>query len=74
MKPKNNLPHDHSQEKGMRHWPKKVKQYLKNLYTSKKCNCMSRGSYNIVQAMSWARGENWRRTHPKSLNKSHKKS
>lgn len=73
MKIIKNGPHDHSEEKGMRHWPKKIRQYLKNLYSSKKCNCVSRGSYNIIRAMSWPRGENWRRTHPHSLNKQHKK-
>ena len=73
MKPIKPESHDHSEQKGLRHWPKKIKQYLKNLYNSKKCKCISRGSYNIVQAMSWPRGENWRRTHPKSLNKQHKK-
>ncbi|HLW73192.1 MAG TPA: hypothetical protein VKR54_04020 [Candidatus Babeliales bacterium] len=64
--------HDHSEQKGMRHWSRKVKQYLQSLYRSKKCNNMSHGSYDIMRSMSWAKGENWRRTHPKSLNKHHK--
>jgi hypothetical protein len=33
---------------------------------------MSHGSFDIVRSMSWPRGENWRRNHPKSLNKHHK--
>ena len=66
MKLSNNLPHDHSEEKGMRHWPQKAKQYLRNMFNSTKCKSMSHGSYGIVRSMSWARGENWRRNSHKS--------
>lgn len=66
MKLDNHGPHDHSQENSMRHWSKKIKQYLRNMYNSTKCKSMSHGSYDIVRSMSWARGENWRRNHPKS--------
>lgn len=65
--------HDHSQENSiMKRIAEKVKQYWNNMYCSNKCKTMSRGSYNIVRAMGWSRGENWRRNHPKSLNKQHK--
>lgn len=69
MKLNNHGPHDHSEEKSMRHWPKKVKQYLRNMFRSTKCKSMSHGSYDIMRCMSWSRGENWRRNHPHSLNK-----
>ena len=73
MKLNNHNPHDHSERKeGLRHIPNKIKQYLKDLYRSKKCKSMSHGSYDIMRAMSWGHGENWRRCHPKSLNKHHK--
>jgi hypothetical protein len=51
---------------------RKMRQYWNNMYCSDKCKKMSRGSSNIVRSMSWARGENWRRCHQKSLNKSRK--
>jgi hypothetical protein len=72
MKFPNHGPHDHSEQNNERHWSKKIKQYWRNLYRSKKCTSMSHGSYDIVRSMSWAKGENWRRCHPKSLNKHHK--
>lgn len=49
----------------------KVRGYIRNLFTSKKCKNMPHGSYHILRSMSWARGENWRCNHPKSLNKRH---
>jgi len=67
-----NEAHDHSEQERKRHWPKKIKQYLQNLFNSSKCKSMSHGSYDILRSMSWARGENWRQNHPKSLNKQHK--
>jgi hypothetical protein len=72
MKLPNHGPHDHSEQNNERHWSKKIKQYWRNMYRSKKCMSMSHGSYDIVRSMSWAKGENWRRCHPKSLNKHHK--
>ena len=68
-----NGPHDHSEQKNFRNLPKRMKQYLQSLYKSRKCESMSHGSYDIMRAMSWGHGENWRRCHPKSLNKQHKK-
>lgn len=66
--------HDHSQEKSViKTVTNKMKEYWNKLYCSNKCKKMSRGSYDIVRAMGWGRGENWRRNHPKSLNKQHKK-
>ena len=72
MKLTNNDGHDHSQQNGLKRVTNKIKQYIQNMYNSKKCNKMSHGSYDIMRSMSWARGENWRRNHPKSLNKQHK--
>jgi len=69
----NSEEHDHSQQKGWRGIPNKVRQYVRNMFNSDKLKKMSCGSCNIVRAMSWARGENWRRNHPKSLNKNQKK-
>ena len=73
MKLPNHGPHDHAEDNEKRHWSKKIRQYLRNMYRSDKCKNMSHGSYDIVRSMSWSRGENWRRTHQKSLNKQHKK-
>jgi hypothetical protein len=64
--------HDHSEKKETRSFTERVRQYLGNMFKSRKCKSMSHGSYDIVRAMSWPRGENWRRNHPKSLNKHHK--
>ncbi len=64
-------PHDHSKQRGLKHIPNKIKQYLQSVFNSDKCKKMSHGSFDIMRAMSWSRGENWRRTHPKSLNKKH---
>ena len=72
MKLNTHEPHDHSEQKRERRWSQKIKQYLQNIYNSTKCKSMSHGSYDIVRYMSWARGENWRRNHQKSLNKHHK--
>jgi len=66
--------HNHSEQNNERRWSERVKQYMQNMYRSKKCKSMSHGSYDIVRCMSWSRGENWRRTHPKSLHHQHKKS
>jgi hypothetical protein len=72
MKLNTHGPHDHSEQKeGLRHIPNKIKQYLQSMYNSRKCKSMSHGSYDIIRSMSWARGENWRRNHPKSKGKSH---
>ncbi len=73
MKLHNNGSHDHAEEKSLRHIPRKIKQYLRSLYNSVKCKKMSSGSCDIFRSMSWAHGENWRRNHPRSLNKHHKK-
>lgn len=64
--------HDKSEQNNERRWSQRIKQYWRSMYRSDKCTSMSHGSYNIVRSLSWARGENWRRNHPKSLNKSHK--
>ena len=61
---------DHNQEKTL---TGKVRAYVRNMFRSNKCKSMSHGSFDIVRSMSWARGENWRRNHPKSLNKNHHK-
>jgi len=66
-------PEDKVEEKREQRWTQRVKQYLQNLYNSAKWKRMSHGSYDILRSMSWARNENWRRNHPKSLNKQHKK-
>jgi hypothetical protein len=71
MKLFNRNPHDHSEQKGWKHIPSKVGQYLRDMFKSKKCKSMSHGSYDIIRSMSWARGENWRRCHPKSKGKQH---
>jgi len=73
MKLTNHESHDHSEQKGLKHVPKRIKQYLQSLYNSLKYKSMSRGSCNRLRSMSWAHGENWRRNHQKSLNKQHKK-
>jgi hypothetical protein len=66
-------PHEHQSEQNReRRWSEKIKQYWQNMYRSKKCKSMSHGSYDLIRSMSWAKGENWRRTHPKSVNKNHK--
>ncbi len=72
MKLFHNNAHDHSEQNNERHWSKKIKQYWRSLYRSDKCTSMSHGSYDIIRSLSWARGENWRRNHPKSANKHHK--
>ncbi|HLC07065.1 MAG TPA: hypothetical protein VJJ26_02660 [Candidatus Babeliales bacterium] len=65
--------HNHTEQSSViERVTKKIREYWNNMYCSDKCKKMSRGSCDIVRAMSWPRGENWRRTHPKSLNKSHK--
>ena len=64
--------HDHTQNKGvMERVKEKLKDYWKSMYCSNKCKKMPRGSYYIIRSMGWARGEGWRRNHPKSLNKKH---
>ena len=73
MKLNNHEPHNHSEEKSLRHIPNKIKQYLQNLYKSAKCKHISHGAYDKLRSMSWAHNENWRRNHPRSLNKQHKK-
>ena len=71
MKLNNHGPQDHSAQRGIKGVPSRIKQYFKSLYNhSRKCS-MSRGSANILRSLSWARGENWRRNHPKSLGKQH---
>jgi hypothetical protein len=72
MKLNNHGPHDHSEQNALKHVSNKIKQYMQNLYNSRKCKSMSHGSYDIMRSMSWSHGENWRRNHPKSLNKHHK--
>jgi len=64
--------HNHSEQNSLKHIPNKIRQYLRSVFNSVKSKSMSHGSYDIVRSMSWSRGENWRRTHPKSLNKQHK--
>ena len=74
--PTNNHHHDSNDEsegKLSKHIPNKIRQYLRSVYNSSKCKSMSHGSYDIMRAMAWPHGENWRRCHPKSLNKQHKK-
>jgi hypothetical protein len=64
--------HDHTQDKSViERLKRKVKDYWKSMYCSDKCKKMPRGSYYIIRSMSWARGDGWRRNHPKSLNKKH---
>jgi len=64
--------HDHTiADKLFKHIPDKLRQYAHDMYKSSKCKNMSHGSYDIMRSMSWAHGENWRRNHPKSLNKKH---
>jgi hypothetical protein len=58
--------HDHSEKKEEHKLAERVRQYLYNMFSSNKCKKMSHGSFNILRSMSWARGENWRRNHPKS--------
>ena len=72
MKLPSHEPQDRSEQNNERRWSQKIKQLWQDMYRSSKCKAMSHGSYDIVRSMSWARGENWRRTHPKSLNKQHK--
>jgi|GEM_PF-1729816 hypothetical protein len=68
MKLNNHGLHNHSDQKGV---SGRVKEYFRNLYNhSRKCK-ISRGSANILRSLSWARGENWRRNHPKSQGKQH---
>jgi len=55
-----------------KHIPDKIREYSQAMYKSSKCKKMSHGSYDIIRCMSWARGDGWRRNHPKSLNKQHK--
>lgn len=62
---------EHDEKKEEHRFTEKVRQYLRNMFTSSKCKSMSNGSYYIMRSMGWARGENWRRNHPKSLNKKH---
>jgi hypothetical protein len=61
--------HPENQETKTTSFTRKIRQYLGNMFKSRKCKSMSHGSYDIVRAMSWPRGENWRRNHQKSLNK-----
>ena len=68
----NQDPHKHIEQNSLKRFSNKMKQYWQQLYESRKCKSMSHGSYDILRSMSWARGENWRRNHPKSLNKHHK--
>ena len=72
MKLTNPEPLDRSEQNIERRWSQRIKQYLVYLYRSKykKISC---GGNNIAKCISWARGENWRRNHQKSLNKQHKK-
>jgi hypothetical protein len=70
MKLKNQ--HDHHEKSLLKRVPNKLRQYLRNMFNSSNCKNMSQGSYDIVRCMSWPHGENWRRMHPKSLNKSRK--
>jgi hypothetical protein len=72
MKLPNHELRDNSEQNNERRWSQRIKQYWRNMYRSDKCTSMSHGSYDKVRSMSWARGENWRRNHPKSLNKQHK--
>jgi hypothetical protein len=72
MKLPNHELRDNSEQNNERRWSQRIKQYWRNMYRSDKCTSMSHGSYDIVRSRSWARGENWRRNHPKSLNKQHK--
>lgn len=69
----NHHDHEHSEKKQEHGLTEKIRQYLRGVFTSKKCDSISHGSYYIIRSMGWARGENWRRNHPKSLNKQHKK-
>ena len=65
--------HNHTEQNSViERVTKKIREYWNSMYCSNKCKKMSRGSCDIVRSMSWPRGENWRRCHPKSLNKQHK--
>jgi hypothetical protein len=64
--------HEHSLLNAFNHIPEAVKQYKNRVRESTKYRNMSHGSHDILRSLSWARGENWRNNHPKSLNKSHK--
>lgn len=64
--------HEHQEKKEAHTVTERVRQYVRNMFTSTKCKSMSHGSYYITRSMSWARGENWRANHGKSLNKKHK--
>ena len=64
--------HEQREKKEEHTLTERIRQYMRNMFTSKKCKSMSHGSYYILRSMSWAHGENWRRNHPKSLHKKHK--
>jgi hypothetical protein len=63
--------HDKTKDSLLKHVPNKIRQYWRSMFRSPEKN-MSQGSFDIVRCMSWSRGENWRRMHPKSKNKQHK--
>lgn len=62
----NNHGHDHADHNQEKTLTGRVRQYLYNMFRSNKCKNMSHGGFDKVRSMSWARGENWRRNHPKS--------
>jgi S-adenosylmethionine:tRNA-ribosyltransferase-isomerase (queuine synthetase) len=59
-------------DKLFKHIPNKLKQYASMIFNSSKCKKMSHGSCNIMRIITFARGENWRRNHLRSLKKNHK--
>jgi hypothetical protein len=63
--------HDHTEKKEEKKFTERVRQYIRDMFTSSKCKNMSHGSYYIMRSMSWAHGEEWRKNHRKSLNKKH---
>lgn len=65
--------HSHFTDHLFKHTPDTVHQYWKNLFVSKKCRNMSCGSAEILRLITWAHGDNWRRMHPKSERKHHKR-
>ncbi len=73
MKPIKPESPNHLEQNNRRRWTEKIKQYLDNYYHSRKYKKMSCGSCYIAKCIGWARGDQWRRDHPKSLNKSHHK-
>lgn len=51
------------------HYPRELRRWWADFYSSAKNFKMTRGAVNIFKSFSFAHNENWRKNHPRSEKK-----